>query len=152
MEQLPARLDRHLSAMGFDFGTHRIGVAFGQSLTGTARPLPMLPARDGIPDWSALEKLVQEWQPDIFVVGLPYNMDDSESELLRRAHKFGNRLNGRLHRPCYGMDERLSSFEARGQLMRGEADAQLDSLAACLILEGWFAALNKRHGTPEQAD
>lgn len=141
METFPDRIPDQLTALAFDFGTHRIGVAYGQSLTGTARPLPVLRARDGIPDWDRLAALVEQWQPDVFVVGLPWNMDDTESELLRRARKFGNRLNGRLHRPCYGMDERLTSFEARGQLMRDEADGQLDSVAARLILEGWFAAL-----------
>ena len=130
-----------MSALCFDFGTRRIGVAYGQSVTGTAQPLQTLAARDGIPDWQEIEKRVKQWQPGAFVVGLPYNMDDSESELLLRARKFGQRLEGRLHRPCYGMDERLSSFEARGLLLRRESDAQLDSLAAQLILESWFSGL-----------
>ena len=144
MESFPDRLERPLTVLAFDFGTRRIGVAVGQSLTGTSKALPVLKARDGIPDWNTLEQLVETWQPDAFVVGLPWNMDDTESELLLRARKFGNRLIGRLHRPCYGMDERLTSFEARGQLLRGEAEGEVDSLAACLILEGWFAALKQR--------
>ena len=141
MKQYPLKRDQTLSALCFDFGSKRIGVAFGQSITGTAQPLQTLVARDGIADWQEIEKLVTQWQPSVFVVGLPFNMDDSESELLLRAHKFGQRLEGRLHKPCYGMDERLSSFEARGQLLRGEADATVDSLAAKLILESWFAGL-----------
>ncbi len=141
MNQYPLRRDQTVSALGFDFGTKRIGVAYGQSITGTAQPLQTLNARDGIPDWQEIEKLVVQWRPTVFVVGLPFNMDDTESELLLRARKFGQRLEGRLHKPCYGMDERLSSFEARGQLLRGEADAQIDSLAAKLILESWFAGL-----------
>jgi putative Holliday junction resolvase len=68
-------------------------------------------------------------------------MDDSESELLIRARKFGNRLEGRLHKPCYGIDERLTSFVARGELLRGESSGAVDSLAARLILEAWFAGL-----------
>lgn len=144
MDTFPVTIPEQLTALAFDFGTHRIGVAYGQSLTGTAQSLPVLPARDGIPDWDRLTALVAEWRPDVFVVGMPYNMDDSESELLLRARKFGNRLEGRLHRPCYGMDERLTSFEARGQLMREETRGQLDSVAARLILEGWFAALAER--------
>lgn len=146
MESFPASPTGDITALGFDFGLRRIGVAFGQSLTGQARPLPVLKARDGIPDWQVLEKLVAEWRPDVFVVGMPWNMDDSESELLQRSRKFANRLNGRLHRPCYGIDERLSSFEARGRLMRGEAEGQLDGLAAALILESWFASLTERTG------
>jgi putative Holliday junction resolvase len=141
MNQYPLRRDQTVSALCFDFGTKRIGVAYGQSITGTAQPLQTLNARDGIPDWQEIEKLVVQWRPTVFVVGLPFNMDGTESELLLRARKFGQRLEGRLHKPCYGMDERLSSFEARGQLLRGEADAQIDSLAAKLILESWFAGL-----------
>lgn len=153
----PARYTQPLRVLAFDFGTRYIGVAYGQSLTSTAQPLDPLPARDGVPDWAQLEALVQRWQPDAFVVGLPWNMDDTESELLRRARRFGGRLEGRLHRPCYGMDERLTSFEARGELMHnagerragragnaghaGSADKNVDSVAARLILESWFAGL-----------
>lgn|SRR5690554_3003185 len=141
MQTYPARYHRPLRVLAFDFGTRSIGVAFGQSLTATAQPLDALPARDGVPDWDKLEALVERWQPDVFVVGLPYNMDDSESELLRRARRFGGRLEGRLHRPCFGMDERLTSFEARGEMLRGESEGNIDSIAARLILETWFAGL-----------
>lgn len=141
MQDYPARHHKALRVLAFDFGTKRIGVAFGQSLTGTAQPLGIVPANDGVPDWQRLEALVAEWKPDAFVVGLPWNMDDSESDLLLRARKFGQRLEGRLHKPCYGIDERLSSFEARGELLRGESSAAVDSLAARLILEAWFSGL-----------
>jgi putative holliday junction resolvase len=141
MDAYPQRHIKPLSALAFDFGTKRIGVAYGQSLTGTAQALGIITATDGIPDWNALEKVVAEWKPDVFVVGLPYNMDDSESELLLRARKFGKRLEGRLHKPCFGIDERLTSFEARGELLRGEASGAVDALAARLILEAWFEGL-----------
>ena len=141
MQTYPQKLRKHIKVLAFDFGTKRIGVAYGQSLTGTAQALGVVPARDGIPDWQNIETLVVQWQPDVFVVGLPYNMDDSESELLIRARKFGQRLEGKLHKPCYGIDERLSSFEARGELLRGESTGAVDSLAARLILEAWFAGL-----------
>lgn len=150
LPQWPARLKHHINVLGFDFGTKRIGVAFGQSLTGTARPVDILPANDGVPDWAQLEKLAQEWQPDMFVVGLPYNMDGSENEVFLRARKFGQRLEGRLHKPCFGMDERLSSFEARDRIVnqtnRGKAkytdlQKEVDGLAAKLILESWLGGL-----------
>lgn len=144
MDKFPIHKVKEFSVLGFDFGTKRIGVAFGQTLTGTATALAPIAAKDGIPDWQAVDKLMLKWQPDAFLVGLPYNMDDSESELLVRARKFGNRLNGRYHKPCYGMDERLSTFEARGQLLRGESAAQLDSLAAQLVLEAWFSEMAAR--------
>lgn len=126
--------------LAFDFGTHRIGVAFGQELTATAKPLPILPARDGIPDWQQIEALIKEWQPDAFVVGLPVNMDGSAGPITPRARKFGNRLHGRFHKPIFSMDERLSSFEAKQKLEHAgnKNSIGLDSMAATLILESWF--------------
>jgi len=140
----PDRIEPELTALAFDYGTRRIGVAFGQSISGTAKPLPILAARDGIPDWDQVGQLIATWQPDVLVVGLPYNMDGSEGELFRPATKFGNRLNGRFHLPCYGIDERLSSRAAAD--LAGDLNAQpLDSIAAQLILESWFSELQNRN-------
>lgn len=111
--QFPVAYTNQLSAMAFDYGTQKIGVAFGQSLTGAAQEIGVLKANSGIPDWDAVAQLVLQWQPQVFVIGLPFNMDGTESELLARAIKFGNRLNGRFNLPCYGIDERLSTREAR---------------------------------------
>ena len=126
--------------LAFDFGTHRIGAAFGQELTGTATPLAIIPARDGVPDWQSIARLVEEWRPDAFVVGMPLNMDGSEGPITPRARKFGNRLHGRFHRPIYSMDERLTSVEAREKLHDSSIKNSigLDSMAATLILESWF--------------
>ena len=80
------------TVLAFDFGTKSIGVAVGQEITGTASPLAALKARDGIPDWNVIEKLYEEWQPQLVVVGLPLNMDGTEQEVTQRAKKFANRL------------------------------------------------------------
>ncbi|GJM11771.1 MAG: putative pre-16S rRNA nuclease [Pseudohongiella sp.] len=134
-----------ISALGFDYGTQRIGVAFGQSLTGTAQAVCVLKAKDGIPDWNQIEGLINEWKPSLFVVGIPYNLDGSESELMVRAIKFANRLNGRFHKPSYGMDERLSSVEAAEQILEENKGtkkrAAIDDIAAQIILENWFSEL-----------
>lgn len=127
--------------MAFDFGTRKIGIAVGQSITGTATPLPALPARDGIPDWSAVQQLIAEWQPDRLVVGLPLNMDASESDLSRRARKFAGRLKGRFGKAVVLVDERLSTREARdrmGDAYRGGADPRVDSMAAAILIEAYF--------------
>ena len=137
--------DEPISALGFDYGTQRIGVAFGQSLTGTAQPICVLRARDGIPDWDEIESLIAEWRPNLFVVGLPYNLDGSESDLMVRAVKFANRLNGRFNKPSYGMDERLSSVEAAEQVLEenwgSKKRAAIDDIAAQIILQNWFSEL-----------
>lgn len=130
--------------LGFDFGTKRIGVATAQAVTGTAAPLAPVPARDGIPAWDKLDALLAEWAPEALIVGLPLNMDDSESELSRLARKFARRLAARYRLPVFMCDERLSSHEARGLLLelqdrrRGKLPA-LDSTAAVLIAEAWLA-------------
>ena len=129
--------------LAFDFGTRHIGVAVGQTITHTATPLDSVSAKDGIPNWAQLEKLVNEWQPDAFIVGIPFNMDGSESDMSMRARKFGNRLHGRFNKPWHEMDERLSSFEAKQWMAEHDKKAHaqralVDSKAAQLILESWF--------------
>jgi putative Holliday junction resolvase len=130
--------------LGFDYGTKNIGVACGQTITRSANELPAIKAKDGVPDWAVVEKLLNEWKPDLVLVGLPLNMDDSESELSVRARKFANRLHGRFGIKVELLDERLSSFAAKGEVMErgGSRDYKhnpVDSIAARLILESWFA-------------
>lgn len=129
--------------LAFDFGLRRIGVAWGQEMLGSARPVSMIPARDGVPDWTAIEALLNEWRPDLVVVGLPLNMDGSESDLCARARKFGKRIHGRFHLPVDMMDERLSSVEAKEVALAAGGSSDfgrhgVDDLAAVLILESWF--------------
>ncbi len=151
MAKFPA--SEQVSILAFDFGTHKIGVAVGQSVTGSAQALPELKARDGQPDWQQVANLIEEWQPDAFVVGVPVQMDGSEFELTQRARKFGQRLHGRFGKPWFAMDERLTSFEARehhreqrragigtktGGGAKAGKDSLVDSIAASLILQSWF--------------
>ncbi len=140
-------MSSQITALGFDYGTKKIGVAVGQSITQTASPLAVLPARDGIPDWDTITRMVEQWQPDAFIVGMPFNMDGSENQMTMKAQKFLQRLSGRFNIPCYSMDERLSSKEAKdikknmavahGKNRTGKTN--IDSIAAQLILENWFA-------------
>lgn len=131
------------TVMGFDFGTQKMGMATGNSLTGTGQPLPLFAMRDGIPDWDKLEQIIAQWQPDLCVVGLPLNMDDSESELSARARKFARRLKHRLNRPVWMLDERLTTREARNTLLSYQQQGHgkktsADSLAAVMLIESWF--------------
>ncbi|MEN0038207.1 MAG: Holliday junction resolvase RuvX [Cellvibrio sp.] len=129
--------------LAFDYGTKNIGVASGQTITRSANSQPALKAKDGIPDWNQIEKLLKDWQPDLVLVGLPLNMDESESELSARARKFANRLHGRFGVKVEMVDERLSSFEAKGEVIErgGSRDYKnnpVDSIAARVILESWM--------------
>lgn len=128
----------------FDYGLKNIGAAVGQAITQTASELPPFKARDGIPDWDALEALIKQWQPQCVLVGLPLNMDGSESELSARARKFANRLHGRFNVRVELVDERLSTREAKWEAReRGHKgnykQAPIDSIAARIILETWLA-------------
>ncbi|OZB03514.1 MAG: Holliday junction resolvase RuvX [Idiomarina sp. 34-48-12] len=129
--------------IGFDFGTHSIGVAVGQTITGTASPLAALKAKDGQPNWDAVEKLINEWQPEFLVVGLPLNMDGTEQPLTDLARKFANRLHGRFGIQVVLQDERLTTVAAKETLFGRGGYKQLqkgkvDSAAAQLILEDYF--------------
>ncbi|MTI62958.1 Holliday junction resolvase RuvX [Methylophaga sp.] len=129
--------------LGFDFGMKNIGIAVGQELTRTANPLTAIKARDGIPDWERLGKLLQEWQPGLLVVGLPLNMDGSEQAMTAAARRFGNRLHGRFNLPVEWQDERLSTYEALDHLgIRSKMDSRqrsdVDQISAQLILQSWL--------------
>jgi putative Holliday junction resolvase len=126
--------------LGFDFGTRKIGVAVGQTITGSASALTTIRNRQNKPDWSRIEKIVREWQPDGAVVGLPYNMDDSETELAPSARRFARQLQGRFGLDVRLIDERLTSLEARRQLGRDASSLEaIDSMAAKLIVETWLS-------------
>jgi len=129
--------------LGFDFGLKNIGVAVGQELTSSANPLTVIKAREGIPNWDDIETLIQQWQPQLLVVGLPLNMDGSEQEMTVTARRFGNRLNGRFHLPVVWQDERLSTYEALEQLgvrdkMQAKKRSDVDRISAQLILQSWL--------------
>lgn len=129
--------------LAFDFGTTRIGVASGQSLTQSCTELKPINAKDGAPNWQQLDHLMEEWQPDTLVVGIPINMDGSINEMSRRARRFANKIQDRYQRSCFIIDERLSTAEAKeihfsrggGTNFRQES---VDGIAAQLILQSWF--------------
>ncbi len=127
--------------LGFDYGIKRIGVAVGNLITHTATPLPILSALNGAPKWDQVSKLIADWSPDAFVIGLPLYADGADSQSSKGAKRFGNRLNGRYNLPVFWMNERLSSYQA--ELTQREnnkiyGNVGLDSLAAKLIVESWL--------------
>jgi putative Holliday junction resolvase len=126
--------------MGFDYGTKKIGIAIGQRVTRTANPVAIVRAENGRPDWTHLERLIEEWKPRQFVVGFPLNMDDSESEMSELVMRFSSRLQKRYSLPTHLMDERLSTFEARqnNHTSCNSRKSEFDDIAAVLILESWL--------------
>ncbi len=133
-----------LQVLGFDFGLRRIGVAVGETVTGSAHPVTTLQcAQPGQVDWDAITRLIAEWQPDALVVGLPQRDDGSDGEMAQAARRFSRRLQGRYGLTVHLVDERLSSQEARERLHdrggRARRDkAAIDMIAASVILETWL--------------
>lgn len=125
--------------LGFDYGMRRIGVAVGQRLTRSASPLCTVRARDGKPDWAAITRLIEEWQPAALVVGIPYHMDGREQAMTQAAQRFCRQLQGRYRLPVHGADERLSSWVVeQGMSAREQESADIDALAAQVILQDWL--------------
>lgn len=134
----------HEILLGFDFGMKRIGVAVGQTVTKTARPLTTLKANQGVPQWDMLNKLIKIWHPDGLIIGIPLNMDGTEQPLTLAARNFAQSLQTRYQLPVYEMDERLSTKDARERLFeqggfKALQNGQVDSVAAQLILQNWLA-------------
>ena len=134
--------------LGFDYGKKRIGVAVGQALTATATPAETLHCRNDQPDWTGIARLIDTWRPHALIVGLPLNMDGTEHELTEAARWFGRELEQRFALPVHWIDERLTSIEA-GHLLAGATKsarrrkADIDMVAAQLILETWLAQQNR---------
>lgn len=132
--------------LGFDFGYKRIGVAVGQEITSSARPLTTLDAKQGVPDWILVQKLINEWRPLALIVGLPTCIDDSEQYTTAAAKGFARQLRKRFSLLVHLVDERLSTVEARAQLFaeggyRKLKNSEVDSVAASVILEQWLQQL-----------
>ncbi len=133
--------------LAFDFGRRRIGVACGDTLSRSASALKSIPV-DSAGPWPAIASLMREWQPDMAVVGLPYNVDGSDSGQTLAARSFAAELKRRYGLEVAMIDERYSSLEAQARLKsaresgsrrRRVAKSDVDAAAACVILERWFS-------------
>ncbi|MBE9561848.1 MAG: Holliday junction resolvase RuvX [Proteobacteria bacterium] len=124
--------------MGFDYGSKRIGVAIGQTITATASPLAIISVKNNQIDWSNISALMQEWQPKELIVGLPKHDDGSDNVMTVAVQRFCRKLYGHYHLPVHTIDERLSSIAAAERV----SGKFLDAVAAQIILETWFSELN----------
>jgi putative Holliday junction resolvase len=146
------------TALGFDVGAKRIGVAVGNGFSGTARDLAVVDMRDEAADWPAVDKLVREWRPEALVVGDPRTLGDDGklSDLTQpsrqRAQRFALDAARRYPLPVWMVDERMSSIDAAARFAQGRAAGarrrgearNLDAVAAAIILERWL-------GSPDDA-
>ncbi len=129
--------------LGFDYGKRHTGVAVGSRHSGTAQPLALLSARGREPDWDAIGRLIETWQPEGLVVGLPLNMDGSDNAMTRAARAFGEALRARYNLPVHMVDERLSSRAATDLLLEAGVPLKrhkhlIDQRAAQTILQAFL--------------
>lgn len=138
MSAMPERAER--TVLGFDYGAKRIGVAVGQELTRTATPLETIPVKDGKPAWECITRLIEVWQPQALVVGLPLNADGTEHTVSRAARRFAYRLHGRYNLPVHTIDEQLTSVMAEHASPPAvrRAGRGVDPVAAQYILQTWL--------------
>ena len=138
------RIEPDATILAFDFGTRRIGVAVGNTLTRVAHPLATIDAADAS-RWTALRALLDEWRPRRLVVGLPVHADGTEHAMTARARDFACELEQRFALPVEFEDERYTSEVARDALAAagrgGRAErATRDRIAAQIILQAWLDA------------
>ncbi|HEX6708415.1 MAG TPA: Holliday junction resolvase RuvX [Albitalea sp.] len=125
----------HRSFLAFDFGTQRVGVATGNSLTRSARPLRTI-AATGQGRFDAVAALIDEWKPDALVIGVPFHPDGAAHDNTERARRFGRQLHGRFRLAVHEVDERYTTTEAEG-----EGAADVDAASAAIILEQFLRTL-----------
>ena len=122
-----------LSYLAFDFGTLRVGVATGNTLTRQAQPLRTIAAA-GDARFEAIAKLIAEWQPAALVVGVPFHPDGASHDNTDRARRFARQLHGRFGLPVHEVDERYTTTEAASGGAR-----DLDAASAAIILNQFLS-------------
>lgn len=133
------------TVIGFDFGTVWTGIAIGLTLTSQARPLNAVKSINHKPNWGAIESLLQEWQPQKLIVGLPSSMIDDHHPMTEKVLKFSRQLEGRFKIPVELIDERLTTreaYEIAVESKQHKTKQEIDSIAAMLITESWLRGDN----------
>ena len=132
--------------MAFDYGLRNIGIAIGQNITKSASTFYSIKAKEGEPDWIKLDSIVKEWEPGLFIVGDPFNMDGTKSEFQKRSSQFSTELKSRYKIRLYMMDERLTTKEAKERIKTESSvlkeSANKHSVSAQIILEDWFRSMD----------
>ena len=137
-----------MTFLAFDYGHKRVGVAVGDAITGTARPLPTVHVGGTDVDWKSRLALIAEWRPQAVIVGLPLDDDGSEQAITTAARRFAEALGRRCGLPVHLADERFSSraaddalrdARASGRMTRRVRKGDRDGQAARVILEQWMA-------------
>ena len=125
-----------MNVIGIDYGVSKIGVAVGNTQTSSSSPLEIITNTTSGINWPQLEAIIKEWKPQVVIIGQPFNMDGSESEMMKEVKLFADILKERINIKIEFFDERLTSFEAKQMDTSGKP---IDDLAAKIILDGWLS-------------
>ena len=133
--------------IGFDYGTKKMGVAIAQCITKTATPLNVLKIKNENPNWEQLDQIVNDYKPDLAIIGYPGKNNKQTSLLADKIEKFGSAIEKHYKMPTILVDETYSTTIARQELRDQRKDGilsrrikrgQVDSMAAKIILEQWL--------------
>ena len=126
-----------MQIIAFDYGEKKIGVAVGQTSTNTSSPLQIIFNKDNKINWVSISSLLDEWKPDLILLGKPLNMDGSESEIMKKVDRFYKELKSIYDANIEFVDERLTTFEAR-EILKDEKQDNVDAHAAKILIDNWF--------------
>lgn len=131
------------TVLGIDYGHKRIGIASGQTITGSASPITTLNQLKGLPDWEAIEELIGQWKPQALIVGMPYYLDGKENDMTKAVDAFCLELEQRFPLPIFKINEALSSYEAEQMLKENTKIGkhnkhEIDKMAAAIIVQNWL--------------
>ena len=126
-----------MQIVAFDFGTKKIGVAVGQTATYTSSPLQVVLNKDDKVNWNEINKLLNEWKPELIIIGKPLNMDGTDSEIMKQVERFYQKLKKIYDTNYEYIDERLTTFEAR-QILEDTNINNVDANAAKILIDNWF--------------
>ena len=126
-----------MQIIAFDYGEKKIGVAVGQTSTNTSSPLQIIFNKDNKTNWVSISSLLDEWKPDLILIGKPLNMDGSDSEIMKKVDKFYKELKSIYDADIEFVDERLTTFEAR-EILKDEKQDNVDAHAAKILIDNWF--------------
>mgnify|MGYP001317936576 FL=1 len=126
-----------MQVVAFDYGTIKIGVAVGQTETYTSSPLQIIYNDHEKTNWNEIRMLIDEWKPDLILIGKPINMDGTESEIMKKVDNFFKKLQKISNTKCEYIDERLTTFEAK-EILGESKVAEVDAHAAKILIDNWI--------------
>lgn len=126
-----------MQIVAFDFGEKKIGVAVGQTSTYTSSPLQVIFNNHDKVNWNEISILLEEWRPELILIGKPLNMDGTDSEIMKKVDVFYKKLKSLYDAKFEYVDERLTTFEARDILKENNVET-VDANAAKILIDNWF--------------